>query len=314
MREKKYVSIIKIVLSILLVITVSLVIIEFTIQRKAIQFSLLGKNEVTLEVADKYIEDGFVAVKDKEDISNKVWVKSNVSNNVVGDYTVEYNLKIQYLNINKTLVRNVYVRDTKKPELNIQSDKQVRLFIGDNYEYPTYSAIDNYDGDITNKVKVSSNLDLNKKGTYEINYLISDSSNNVTEDKIIVSVEEKTKNPYINVSITNQTLYYYEYGKLVLTSPVVTGKNSTPTPIGNFKVLSKSKNVTLRGSNYASFVNFWIAFKGHSYGLHDASWRNTFGGTIYKNSGSHGCINMPYDKVKQLYTLVDIGTPVYVYY
>jgi len=235
-----------------------------------------------------------------------------VNTNKIGNYTIKYNLKILYLCVNKTLVRNIYVKDTKKPDLNIESDKQITLYIGDSFNYPTFSAIDNYDGDITNKVKVSSNLDLNKEGTYEINYTISDSSNNVTEEKILINVAKKRKNAYIKVSITDQTLYYYEYDKLVLTTPVVTGKNNA-TPTGNFKVLSKSRNVTLKGPDYTSFVNYWIAFIGHTYGIHDASWRNAFGGTIYKNNGSHGCINTPYNKAKQLYDLVDIGTPVYVY-
>ena len=79
-------------------------------------------------------------------------------------------------------------------------------------------------------------------------------------------------------------------------------------------VLNKARNVTLKGADYESFVNYWIAFKGSAYGLHDASWRSNFGGTIYKYNGSHGCVNMPYYKVQELYNLVDIGTPVYINY
>ena len=33
-------------------------------------------------------------------------------------------------------------------------------------------------------------------------------------------------------------------------------------------------------------------------GFHDATWRNRFGGTIYKTNGSHGCINTPFDNMK----------------
>ena len=311
--KKKSVSVIKIVLIVLLAIIISGTAAAILLERTKIKFSLLGDPEITIEVNDEYKEEGFIATERKRDISNKVKVKSNLDTNKVGDYKIKYNLKIIYLYINKTLVRMIHIKDTQKPVLNIQSAASVTVFIGETYEYPAYYANDNYDGDITKDVKVSSDLDVNKKGTYEINYTVSDSSNNVTEAKIIVNVKEKTKNPYIKVSISEQKLYYYEYEELVLSTPVVTGKNSTPTPTGNYKVLNKARNVTLRGSNYTSFVNYWIAFIGHSYGIHDASWRDTYGGTIYKNNGSHGCVNTPLDKVKQLYDLVEIGTPVYVY-
>ena len=76
--------------------------------------------------------------------------------------------------------------------------------------------------------------------------------------------------------------------------------------------MNKATDIILRGTDYASFVNYWIAFKGHSFGFHDASWRSKFGGTIYKTNGSHGCVNMPYSKVKQLYNMVAIGIPVYI--
>ncbi len=45
-------------------------------------------------------------------------------------------------------------------------------------------------------------------------------------------------------------------------------------------------------------------------GLHDANWRGQFGGTIYKTNGSHGCVNLPPVKAKDLYELVYTGIPV----
>ena len=78
--------------------------------------------------------------------------------------------------------------------------------------------------------KANSNLDLNTEGTYNINYSIKDSSGNESTDNIVVYVEQKRKNAYVDISITNQALYYYEYGELVLYSDVVTGiHDGTPT-------------------------------------------------------------------------------------
>ena len=313
-KEDKQIFIIKVIIGILSVITVSLIICQFTIEKNTTEFSLKGDEKVVLEVGeDEYVEEGFTAKSNGKNISNKVTVQNNVNDKKVGNYTILYNLKINYLNVDKTLVRRVYVKDTKKPSLTVNGDKEIQLYIGDTFEYPTYAAFDEYDGDITNQVKVDSNLDLSKEGTYEISYKVNDSSNNEVTDKIVINVAEKRKNPYISISISSQTLNYYEYGELVLSSPVVTGINNG-TPTGNYKVLNKARNVTLKGADYESFVNYWIAFKGSAYGIHDASWRSNFGGTIYKYNGSHGCVNVPYYKVQQLYNMVEIGTPVYIYY
>lgn len=65
------------------------------------------------------------------------------------------------------------------------------------------------------------------------------------------------------------------------------------------------------GNSYQSFVNFWMPFN-EGVGLHDASWRGSFGGDIYLYSGSHGCVNLPYSSAASLYEMVEIGTPVLV--
>ena len=68
----------------------------------------------------------------------------------------------------------------------------------------------------------------------------------------------------------------------------------------------------LRGEDYATPVSYWMAVYGN-IGIHDATWRRKFGGSIYKTGGSHGCINTPYANAKMIYENVSIGTPVIVY-
>ena len=281
-----------------------------TIKKKSIDFRLLGKEDVTIEVGSIYKDEGIVAIDSDKDISDKIKVTSNINTKELGNYRVSYNLNLFYLDMNKTLSRNVYVVDTTKPELVVDSKNSITHYLGDEFTYPNYTAIDNYDGDITNKVKLQTNLDLDKIGRYEINYLVSDSSGNESTYKIIVSVEKK-KNPYVVVSISKQTLKYYEYDELVLVSNVVTGINGK-TPKGTFKVENKAEDIILRGADYESFVNYWIGFYRGAFGFHDASWRSSFGGNIYQYAGSHGCVNMPYSKVRQLYNMIEIGTPVYI--
>ena len=63
---------------------------------------------------------------------------------------------------------------------------------------------------------------------------------------------------------------------------------------------------------YESFVNYWMPFNG-SIGLHDATWRSSFGENIYISDGSHGCINLPFDAAKKLYGIINSDMPIIVY-
>lgn len=119
---------------------------------------------------------------------------------------------------------------------------------------------------------------------------------------------------YIEISISQQHMWYFENGKLVLDTDVVTGDSlsNCDTPTGRYSIESRATNTTLTGPGYSSFVNFWMGFYG-GYGIHDASWRSSYGGRIYQGNGSHGCVNTPYDKVKELYERTGYGTPVIVY-
>ena len=125
---------------------------------------------------------------------------------------------------------------------------------------------------------------------------------------------KKINKTYILVSISKQKLWYYKNGILQISSKVVTGKRyKYDTPKGTFKIEWKSRNVYLIGPDYKSFVNYWMLIdKKNQIGLHDATWRDTFGGSIYKYNGSHGCINLPYKIAQKLYKTVPSGTIVIV--
>lgn len=120
---------------------------------------------------------------------------------------------------------------------------------------------------------------------------------------------------YIEIDMTEQKMYYYQEGECLIETEVVTGNTGRRmgTPEGVNFVYHKQKNRILRGPDYASPVSFWMPVKGN-IGIHDAKWRSKFGGEIYKTGGSHGCINTPYEDMKELYELVEVGTPVIMFY
>ena len=104
----------------------------------------------------------------------------------------------------------------------------------------------------------------------------------------------------------------YEDGELILESPIVTGNGGKHTRKGIYSLTYKTKNATLRGADYESFVYYWMPFEG-GIGMHDATWRSNFGGNIYKTNGSHGCINMPLNNAKIVYENIDSLAPIIVW-
>lgn len=121
-------------------------------------------------------------------------------------------------------------------------------------------------------------------------------------------------NSYVEINLTAQHLFLYKEGNLVIESDFVSGNvsNGNATPTGVFGVTYTEKDATLRGDNYATPVSFWMPFNGN-VGMHDATWRSSFGGSTYKRSGSHGCINLPYSAAQTIFNTVSAGYPVFVY-
>ena len=124
---------------------------------------------------------------------------------------------------------------------------------------------------------------------------------------------------YIEISRSAQRMWFYKNGSIIVETDVITGclNEGHATPAGAYKLLNKLRNQTLIGANpddpYESKVSFWLPFIGNMYGIHDASWRGSFGGSIYVYNGSHGCVNTPYNKVQAIYENIEIGTPVLIY-
>ena len=122
-------------------------------------------------------------------------------------------------------------------------------------------------------------------------------------------------NTYVEINLSAQHLHYYKDGQLILESDLVSGNlaKGHRTPPGIFSISYKQRNAILRGPGYAAPVSYWMPFNG-GIGLHDAKWRGSFGGNIYKTSGSHGCINLPAGIAKQMFENIDKGCPVICYY
>ncbi len=121
-------------------------------------------------------------------------------------------------------------------------------------------------------------------------------------------------NTYVEINITRQHIWFYKDGKLIIHGPVVTGNpnRGNSTVVGAYMLNYKQRDTVLTGPGYAADVKYWMPFYGN-IGVHDASWRRSFGGEIYKRKGTHGCVNAPVYLAKIIFEHIEEGVPIISY-
>lgn len=121
---------------------------------------------------------------------------------------------------------------------------------------------------------------------------------------------------YVDVDLAEQYARFYDAdGNLIWESNIVSGGpgKSRATPAGVWDLNTNNGYAMLVGRkpdgsiDYETPVNYWMPFKGQSIGLHDANWRGSFGGNIYTYNGSHGCVNLPVSKARELHQIIEVG-------
>lgn len=132
--------------------------------------------------------------------------------------------------------------------------------------------------------------------------------------KAISRDKDEICNTYVEINITKQHLWFYKNGKLITQGNIVTGNpnKGNSTKLGIYMLNYKQKWVTLIGEDYEAKVNYWMPFYGN-IGIHDASWRYSFGKEIYKRNGTHGCVNVPLYLAKIIFENIEEGIPIIVY-
>lgn len=157
-------------------------------------FKLNGYNSYNIEYKSDFT-DPYVVSKINGKDTKKVDVFSNLNNNKTGSYVISYNLKVDNY-YTKRLYRVINIVDSEKPIINLIGEENVALDYGSKYVEEGFSAIDNYDGDITSKVKVKNTIDTKKPGTYKITYSVTDTNGN--KSKVYRNVVIKEKNSAVS--------------------------------------------------------------------------------------------------------------------
>lgn len=102
-------------------------------------------------------------------------------------------------------------------------------------------------------------------------------------------------------------------GVTIASNPVSTGKASTPTPVGTFKVLSKNKRAWSRMAGL--WMPWWMQFTKQGAGLHELpEWpRGHKEGAAHLGTPvSHGCVRLGIGPAKALFDWAPVGTPVVI--
>lgn len=135
------------------------------------------------------------------------------------------------------------------------------------------------------------------------------------------------------VSLVEQTLRYYNNGKLVRAFYIVSGQYAKPSPPGFWSIVLRQSPTVFKSSEpqgsafWYPDTNIQYALEYHygGYFFHDAWWRGSFGPgdnfphndpsgtTSFNGNGSHGCINMAPSDIAWLYPQIGYGVSVILY-
>jgi len=160
------------------------------------QIKLNQDAHMQIEVNTNFEDPGATARFRFHDYSDNIITESNLDTNRLGTYTIRYTFE-QY---DKAVTRTVDVVDTTPPTIKLQGQNPLRVFEKESFTDPGFSASDQYDGDLSEHVKVdTSALHMDKQGSYEVIYTVNDTSGNTATIKRTVTV---CKDP------TSEKLYY----------------------------------------------------------------------------------------------------------
>ena len=169
-----------------------------TVTRKVV-VSDTEKPKLDITSDDLYICPGSEVVPDKVkatdnydgDITKKV-------ENIIDPDKITYKVTDSSGNVSE-VSRKIMYKDIEKPTITLNGNETIYLYVGDNFDDPGVTTIDNCDSKISEKVKVESNVDTNTVGNYEVKYIVTDDSGNSSEliRKVIVSERNKNGTIYL---------------------------------------------------------------------------------------------------------------------
>lgn len=242
----------------------------------------IGTYEITYTAKNKQIkkiisvldtEKPVITIKDEEIIACPNTSDINISYTVSDNYTQDLkvnkiikdnNLILEAIDSsgNKTtIIREINFLDNEKPKINLKGEKTIYLIKGEKYKEPGYEATDNCIKNMTEKVKVTNNININKVGKYEINYEASDGFNKTVVNRIVYVYEKKP-----DISIGDKVIYLtFDDGPSVYTKEL----------LNILKEYNVKATFFVTGNGNREYIKKAYN-EGHSIGIHTYSH-------VYKN-------------------------------
>lgn len=183
-----------ILISLLLVSTIFIILklLKEKRENEAIPvISLIGENNIKLELNQEYQENGATATLLEQDITTKVQKTGEVDITKTGRYEITYFVTNNRDKNRVEVKRTVDVIDNIAPEIKLNGEAEISIYVGSEYKEQGATATDNYDGDISNNIAVLGEVDTKKAGTYTVKYYVQDSSANTSEVTRTVTIKEK---------------------------------------------------------------------------------------------------------------------------
>lgn len=169
-----------------------------------------GENPMELEVGDNYEEPGATAEDNADgNLTEAIKITGEVSTGVAGEYTVTYSVTDEAGN-KSTKTRTVNVVEPEEPVdevapvITLNGENPMELEVGAVYEEPRATAEDNVDGDLTEAIKITGEVNTSVAGEYTVTYTVTDEAGNESTETRTVNVKEpdEEEEPPVNESGT----------------------------------------------------------------------------------------------------------------
>ncbi|MEG0408250.1 MAG: DUF5011 domain-containing protein [Bacilli bacterium] len=168
---------------------ITLVIVGYTLfYIQSYPFKVVLKTK-SIDLNEKF-KNQYTATFNGKRIKSNVKIKSNINNKELGTYKINF----KYKHKNRTYQRNlkIEVKDLSKPIITLKEGNSIVVIINEKFNDPGYAAIDNYDGNLKDKVITEGTVDTKKEGIYTIKYSVTDSNGNRAIEKRKVEVTKSS--------------------------------------------------------------------------------------------------------------------------
>lgn len=213
--------------------------------------TLKGDYYIYLNHNEPYIEPGYTAYDSFDgDITRNVEI-------VAQEDSITYQVCDSSGNSCST-TRTIIRTDSMPPALSLEGEREITIMAGEEYSEPGFKALDDADGNITKKVKVTGKVDPCKPGTYTLTYRAEDSFGNATElvRKVTVKAQKQKEDQ--------------DTGKYIYLTFDDGPSEHTPKLLKILKKYNVKATFFVIDSGYTEYISD-IVKGGHSIGVHSAT-------------------------------------------